>query len=69
VEVPAGGGAQTTVSSGVQSRYGVGGDAAGDAFVGDWNSRKVFQVKRSQPPTFSFAATPVNSTSSEARNR
>ena len=66
VEVPAGGGPQTTVSSGPVARYGVGVDATGDVFVGHWDDGQVFQIQRSQPPTFSFAATSVNSTSSDS---
>ncbi len=65
VEVPAGGGAQTTVGS-LYYPYGVAVDGAGNLFIADpWNSEMV-EVQRAQPPTLSFASTPVGSTSSDS---
>jgi hypothetical protein len=65
VEVPAGGGAQTTVGSGLHQPYGLAVDAMGDVFIVDRGTSNVVEVNRSQPPTLSFAATSVNTTSSD----
>jgi sugar lactone lactonase YvrE len=65
VEVPAGGGAQTTVGS-LYYPYGVAVDRAGDVFIADTDNSRVVQVQRAQPPTLSFASTPVGSISSDS---
>ncbi|MGI8751400.1 MAG: putative Ig domain-containing protein, partial [Acidimicrobiales bacterium] len=44
VEVPAGGGAQTTVGSGLSSPDGAAVDAAGDVFIADTNNSRVVEV-------------------------
>jgi Kelch motif/NHL repeat len=66
VEVPAGGGAQTTVGSGLITPQGVAVDGAGDVFIADGGNNRVVEVQRSQPPTFSFAATVVLNTSTDS---
>ena len=66
VEVPAGGGAQTTAVSGLNQPTGVGVDGAGDVFIADHNSSKVVEVQRSQAPTLSFLATAVGNTSTDS---
>jgi sugar lactone lactonase YvrE len=63
VEVPAGGGPQTTVMSGLNLPEGLAVDAAGDVYIADEDNHRVVEVQRSQPPTLSFAATNVGSTS------
>ena len=42
--VAAGGGAQTTVVSDLQSSYGIAVDAAGDLFVSDFGNQRIFEV-------------------------
>ena len=42
--VAAGGGAQTTVVSDLQSSYGIVVDAAGDLFVSDYGNQRIFEV-------------------------
>jgi hypothetical protein len=44
VKVPAGGGAQTTVGSGLNFPYGVAVDGAGDVFIADANNGRVVEV-------------------------
>jgi hypothetical protein len=66
VEVPADGSAQTTVGNGLNNPFGVAVDGAGNIFVGDGGGSRVVQLQRSQPPTLSFASTPVGSTSSDS---
>jgi len=67
VEVPADGGAQSTVpASGLNGPSGVAVDGAGNVFIADFNNNRVVKVQRSQPPILSFAATPVGSTSSDS---
>ena len=44
VEVPSGGGAQTTVGSGLSSPYGVAVDGAGDVFIADSGNNRVIEV-------------------------
>ena len=44
VEVPAGGGAQTTVGSGLNIRCGVAVDGAGDVFIADTCNSRVVEV-------------------------
>jgi len=66
VEVPAGGGAQTTVGSGLDQPAGVAVDGAGDVFIADSLDNRVAELQRSQPPTLSFASTPVGATSSDS---
>ena len=44
VEVPAGGGAQTTVGSGLNQPTGVAVDGAGDVFIADSNNSRVVEV-------------------------
>jgi hypothetical protein len=45
---------------------GVAVDAAGDVFVADIDESAVKEITRSQPPSYSFAATQVGSTSSDS---
>ncbi len=66
VEVPAGGGAQTTVGSGLYYPQGVAVDGAGDVFIADTFNNQVVEVQRSQPPTLTFASTNIGSTSSDS---
>ena len=66
VEVTAGGGPQTTVGSGLSSPTGVAVDGVGDVFIADYANSRVVEVQRSAPPTFSFAATGVGSTSTDS---
>jgi hypothetical protein len=66
VEVPAGGGAQTTVGSGLRFPIGVAVDGAGDVFIADEGNNRVVEVQRSQPPSFNFAATAVFDTSTDS---
>jgi len=66
VEVPANGGAQTTVGSGLVYPFAVAVDGAGDVFIADAGNGRVVEVQRSQPPTFSFAATALGSTSTDS---
>jgi Bacterial Ig-like domain (group 3)/Divergent InlB B-repeat domain/Abnormal spindle-like microcephaly-assoc'd, ASPM-SPD-2-Hydin/NHL repeat len=63
VEVPAGGGPQTTVMSGLNMPEGLAVDGAGDVYIADENNHRVVMAQRSQPPTLSFGATNVGSTS------
>ena len=44
VEVPAGGGAQTTVGSGLSDPSGVAVDGAGNVFIADPNNNRVVEV-------------------------
>ena len=44
VEVPAGGGAQTTVGSGLNYPTGVAVDGAGDVFIADSDNNRVVEV-------------------------
>ncbi len=44
LKVPAGGGAQTTVGSGLSVPYGVAVDGAGDVFIADANNGRVVEV-------------------------
>ena len=44
VKVPAGGGAQTTVVSDLQSSYGIAVDAGGDLFVSDFGNQRILEV-------------------------
>src|SRR5271157_1898403 len=66
VEVPAGGGAQATVGSELSYPTGVAVDGAGDVFIADKGNNQVVEVQRSQPPTFSFAATEFGNTSTDS---
>ncbi len=66
VEVPAGAGPQTTVSGGLYEPIGVAVDGAGDVFIADTLNNRVVEVQRAQPPTLSFASTPVGGTSSDS---
>jgi predicted outer membrane repeat protein len=67
VEVLAGGGGQTTVSvTGLSQPWGVAVDGAGDVFIADTNNNRVVEIQRLQPPTLSFATTPVGSASSDS---
>ena len=66
VEVPAGGGPQTTVGSGLSYPSGVAVDGAGNVFIAGTSVNYVVEVHRDQPPTLSFASTPVGSTSSDS---
>ncbi|MGA3328041.1 MAG: choice-of-anchor D domain-containing protein [Terriglobia bacterium] len=44
VEIPAGGGAQTTVGTGLSYPYGVAVDGAGDVFIADTRNNRVVEV-------------------------
>jgi len=66
VEVPGGGGARTTVGSGLSGPTGIAVDGAGDVFIGDFSNSQVVEVERSGAPTFSFAATVVFNTSTDS---
>jgi hypothetical protein len=69
VEVPVGcssAACQTTVGSGLSYPIGIAVDGAGDVFIADLSNNDVVEVQRSQPPSFSFASTPVGSTSSDS---
>jgi sugar lactone lactonase YvrE len=66
VEVPAGGGVQTIVGSGLNRPFGVAVDGAGNVCIADNFNNRVVEVQRPSPPALSFAATPVNSTSSDS---
>ena len=46
MEVPAGGGAQTTVGSGLNRPSGVAVDGAGDVFIADYLANRVVEVQR-----------------------
>jgi sugar lactone lactonase YvrE len=59
-------GAQITVGSGLRSPKGVALDGAGDVFIADSGNSRVVKLQRSQPPTLTFASTPVGSTSSDS---
>jgi sugar lactone lactonase YvrE len=66
VEVPAGGGPQTTVGAGFGYPWGVAVDGAGDVFVTDTNDGEIAEINRSQLPSLSFALTNVSSTSTDS---
>jgi sugar lactone lactonase YvrE len=59
-------GVQTTVGRGLNYPSGVAVDGAGAVFIGDQSLSKVFEVNRSQPPSFSFALTSEGSTSADS---
>lgn len=63
IEVPAGGGPQTTVMSGLNLPEGVAVDGAGNVFIADENNHLVVEMQRSKPPMLSFGATNVGSAS------
>jgi hypothetical protein len=66
VELPAGGGAQTTVGSGLQDPYGLAVDGAGDIFIADTDNNRVVEVQRSLPPSLNFASTQLGQISSDS---
>jgi DNA-binding beta-propeller fold protein YncE len=55
-----------TIGSGFLNPLGVAVDGSGNVFVGDFNHSAVKEIDRSDPPTLSFASTPVGSTSSDS---
>jgi hypothetical protein len=58
---------QTTVGSGLYQPYGVAADGAGDVFISNnafLPPNEVLEVNRAQPPSLTFNATDVGSTSS-----
>jgi DNA-binding beta-propeller fold protein YncE len=55
VEVPAGGGPQTTVGAGFGYPWGVAVDGAGDVFITDTNDGEIAEINRSQLPSLGFA--------------
>ncbi len=62
-----GGSSQIAVASGLNYPSGVAVNAVGDVFITNLdNSNPALRVQRSQPPTLSFASTPVGSTSSDS---
>jgi sugar lactone lactonase YvrE len=65
VEVPAGGGAQTTVYTG-NGPEGVVTDGAGDIFIADTFNSRVVELNRSQPPSLSFQSTNVGYASTDS---
>jgi sugar lactone lactonase YvrE len=66
LELPAGGGPPTMVSGSWFYPFDVKVDGAGNLFVMDWENSRVVELHRSQPPSLSFASTPVGSTSSDS---
>ncbi len=66
VEIPAGGGTQITVGTGLAHPLGVAVDGAGNVFVADDYNYRVVEVQRSQPPTFNFVTTLVGNTSTDS---
>jgi len=59
-------GTQTTVGSGLSNPNAVAVDGAGDVFIADNTANLVVEVNRSQPPSLTFASTPVGQTSSDS---
>ena len=57
VEVPAGGGAQTTVGTGLSGPYGVAVDGAGDVFIADTGNNRVVEVPAAGGAQTTLAAT------------
>ncbi|MFZ0666146.1 MAG: hypothetical protein WAM97_10350 [Acidimicrobiales bacterium] len=56
VEVPAGGGAQTTVASGLKDPSGVAVDAEGDVFIADTGNNRVVEVPAGGGPLITVAS-------------
>jgi len=60
-------GAQITIpAAGLANPFGVAVDAAGNVFIADNSANLVVEVNRSQPPSLTFASTPVGQTSSDS---
>jgi len=57
---------QTLLGTGLAEPIGVAVDASGNVFIADFTNNQVVEVNRSVPPSFSFATTPVGSTSSDS---
>ena len=55
-----------TVGSGFAGPEGVAVDGSGNVFVADFGHSAVKEIDRSDPPTLTFAATPVDSTSTDS---
>ena len=66
IEIPAGGGPQTTVGAGFGYPWGVAVDGAGDVFITDTNDGEISEVNRSLPPSLTFAPTYEGSTSTDS---
>ena len=56
VELPAGGGAQTTVGTGLSGPYGVAVDGAGDVFIADTGNNQVVEVPAGGGPQTTVAS-------------
>jgi sugar lactone lactonase YvrE len=56
VELPAGGGAQTTVGTGLHGPYGVAVDGAGDIFIADTGDNQVVEVPAGGGPQTTLAS-------------
>ncbi|MGB8478694.1 MAG: Ig-like domain repeat protein [Acidobacteriaceae bacterium] len=55
-----------TLGSGFSGPIGVAVDGNGDVFVADYNNVAVKEIDLSDPPTLTFASTPIGSTSSDS---
>jgi sugar lactone lactonase YvrE len=71
LELPAGGGAPITLNVmvgdlGLSNPRAVEVDATGNIFISDSGNNRVIEVQMSQAPTFSFATTAVDATSSDS---
>jgi sugar lactone lactonase YvrE len=65
VEIPAGGGAQFSIGDGLIEPDALAIDSGGDLFIVGGGGQ-VVKLNRATPPTFSFAATAVGSTSADS---
>ena len=63
-EISAGGASQVTLGTGLTNACGVSIDATGNVYVADNGNSRIVKLSRNKAPSFSFASTNVNSTSS-----